>query len=134
MSYDYQQDPNQQGQQYDQNGNPVQGQGQWGQQDPNQQGNSGQQQDQWSQQNQGQQQSQGQGQQYDQNGNPVQGQDQQGEGQDPFGGARQMAGQQVDRAIDQFAGKIPGGQQYAQQAKDAASGILGNLESEAEQP
>jgi hypothetical protein len=44
-----------------------------------------------------------------------------------------MAEQQVDQAIDQFAGKIPGGQQYAQQAKEAASGILGNLESEAEQ-
>ena len=36
-------------------------------------------------------------------------------------------------AIDQFANKIPGGQQYAGQAKDVASGILGNLENQAEQ-
>jgi hypothetical protein len=38
----------------------------------------------------------------------------------------------MDQAIDQFANKIPGGSQYAGQAKDAASGILGNLENEAE--
>jgi len=43
-----------------------------------------------------------------------------------------MAGQQVDQAIDQFANKIPGGQQHAQQAKHAAGGILDNLEGEAE--
>jgi len=43
-----------------------------------------------------------------------------------------MAEQQINQAIDQFANKIPGGQQYSQQAKDAASGILGNLENEAE--
>ena len=36
-------------------------------------------------------------------------------------------------AIDQFANKIPGGQQHAGQAKDVASGILGNLENQAEQ-
>ena len=43
-----------------------------------------------------------------------------------------MAENQVDSAIDQFANKIPGGSQHAQEAKDAASGILGNLEKEAE--
>nr|MDQ2888852.1 hypothetical protein [Chloroflexota bacterium] len=46
--------------------------------------------------------------------------------------ARQMANQQVDQAIDQFAQKIPGGQQYSQQAKDAAGGVLDNLEQEGE--
>ncbi len=47
-------------------------------------------------------------------------------------GARNVAEQQVDQAIDQFAGKIPGGEQYKQQAKDAASGVLRNLEKEGE--
>jgi hypothetical protein len=37
-----------------------------------------------------------------------------------------------DSAIDQFASKFPGGQQYSQQAKDTASGALDNLEKEAE--
>ncbi len=46
--------------------------------------------------------------------------------------ARQAAQQQVDSAIDQFANKIPGGQQYSQQAKDAAGGALENLEQQAE--
>ena len=43
-----------------------------------------------------------------------------------------MANQQIDSAIDQYASKIPGGEQYKQQAKDAASGELDNLEQEAE--
>ena|SRR5947209_5147656 len=74
-------------------------------------------QDQWSQQ---QNQQGGSGQQ------PGQG------GRDQFGGVRQQAKQQMDQAIDQFANKIPGGQQYSQQAKDAADGVLNNLEGEAE--
>ena len=55
-----------------------------------------------------------------------------GQGQGAIHQARQMAGQQVDQAIDQFANKIPGGQQYAQQAKDAASSGLDALENEAQ--
>ena len=46
--------------------------------------------------------------------------------------ARDAAEQQVDNAIDQFAGKIPGGENYKQQAKDAADGILDNLQKEGE--
>jgi hypothetical protein len=38
----------------------------------------------------------------------------------------------VDQAIDQFANRIPGGQQYSQQAKDAAASGLDALENEAE--
>jgi len=111
MNYDYQQDPNQQYQQdnqYEQN--PSQQGNQYGQ-DPNQQNQ--------------------QGNQYGQDPNQ---QNQQGGqfGQGQFSGARQVADQQVNQAIDQFANKIPGGTQNAQQAKDAASGILGNLENEGE--
>ena len=47
-------------------------------------------------------------------------------------GARNAAQNQVDQAIDQFGNKIPGGSQYTQQAKDAAHGILDNLEQEGE--
>ncbi len=46
--------------------------------------------------------------------------------------ARNVAEQKVNQAIDQFAGKIPGGEQYKQQAKDAAEGVLLNLEKEGE--
>ena len=53
-------------------------------------------------------------------------------GQDQFGGARQAAQGQVDNAIDQFANRIPGGGQYAQQAKDAANQGIDNMEQEAE--
>jgi hypothetical protein len=129
MSYDDQQDPNQQGQQQDQYGNQ---QGQYGNQDPNQQGQygnqdpnqQGQQQGQYSNQDPNQQ-----GQQQGQYGN--QNPNQQGQ-QDQFGGIRQQAEQQIDQAIDQFGNKIPGGQQFTQQAKDKVPGLLGDLESEAE--
>ncbi len=47
-------------------------------------------------------------------------------------GARNAAQQQADQAIDQFAGKVPGGKQFSQQAKDAVGGILTNLEHEGE--
>lgn len=47
--------------------------------------------------------------------------------------AKHMAEQQLDQVIDQFAQKIPGGTAHAQQAKDAAAGLLDNLEKEAEQ-
>jgi hypothetical protein len=46
--------------------------------------------------------------------------------------ARDMAEQQIDKAIDQFAQKIPGGTEHVQQAKDAASNILDKMEQEAE--
>ena len=47
-------------------------------------------------------------------------------------GARHTAEQQVNQAIDQFATKLPGGEQYKQQAKDATDGVLRNLEQEGE--
>lgn len=47
--------------------------------------------------------------------------------------ARHIAEQQVDKAIDQFAQKIPGGTEHVQQAKDAASNILDKMEQEAEE-
>jgi hypothetical protein len=46
---------------------------------------------------------------------------------------RHIAEQQVDAAIDQLAQKVPGGTQYTQQAKDAASSVLDKLEGELEQ-
>ena len=123
MNYDYQQDPNQQG--YDPN---QQGQQNY---DPNQQSYDPNQQGQQNQYGQQGKQSydpnqQGQQNQYGQQGQ----QGQQGQGQ--FSGERQQAQQQVDATIDQFASKIPGGQNFSQQAKDQANNALGNLESEAE--
>jgi hypothetical protein len=47
-------------------------------------------------------------------------------------GARNAAQEQADQAIDQFAGRVPGGKQFSQQAKDAVGGILNNLEHEGE--
>lgn len=47
--------------------------------------------------------------------------------------AEQMAEQKVNEAIDQFAQKLPGGENYAQQAKNAADGVLKNLEQQLEQ-
>jgi hypothetical protein len=47
--------------------------------------------------------------------------------------ARHIAEQQIDSAIDQLAQKVPGGTQYTQQAKDAASGVLDKLEGQLEQ-
>ena len=47
-------------------------------------------------------------------------------------GARHAAQEQADKAIDQFAGKVPGGTQFSQQAKDAVGGILENLEQQGE--
>ncbi len=102
-------------------------------QDPYQQGNQGQNYDPNQQQNQGGQQGydpnqQGGQQSYDPNQQGGQQQNQGGQ----FSGAKQQAQQGMDQAIDQFANKIPGGQQYSQQAKDAAGGVLNNLEGEAE--
>ncbi|MGH2484683.1 MAG: hypothetical protein ACRDHE_01595 [Ktedonobacterales bacterium] len=53
-------------------------------------------------------------------------------GQDQLSGAKQQAEDQINSAIDQFAGKVPGGDKVAQQAKDAAAGGLDNIEKEAE--
>lgn len=47
--------------------------------------------------------------------------------------ARHIAEQQIDSAIDQLAQKVPGGAQYTEQAKDAASGVLDKLEGQLEQ-
>ncbi|GCE22680.1 hypothetical protein [Dictyobacter kobayashii] len=49
-----------------------------------------------------------------------------------FQAAREAAEQKIDQAIDQFASKIPGAEQYVGHAKEAASGVLNNLEKEAE--
>lgn len=58
--------------------------------------------------------------------------DQSGQGgSDQIDAARQQAQGQINQTIDQFAGKIPGGDQLSQQAKDAASGGLNRLEEEA---
>jgi hypothetical protein len=53
-------------------------------------------------------------------------------GQDQLSGAKQEAENQINSAIDQFAGKVPGGDKVSQQAKDAAAGGLDNIEKEAE--
>ena len=110
-----------------------------GQQDQSNQGNYGQQQDQSNQGNQGgygQQQDQsnqgGYGQQQDQSNQGNQDQSNQSGQQGSLDGARNVAQNQVDQAIDQFGSKIPGGSQYTQQAKDAAHGALDNLEKEGE--
>ncbi len=47
-------------------------------------------------------------------------------------GARDMAENQVDQTIDQYANKIPGGTGLTQQAKEAVGGILDNLEKDGE--
>ena len=101
--------------QQDQYGNQGNQQDQYGNQ-----GNQGNQQDQYgNQNNQGNQQNQ-----YGNQGNQGQ--------QGVMGGARQMAENQINQAIDQYGNKIPGGSKFTQQAKDAADGALNNLEQEAE--
>ncbi|GAC1662171.1 MAG: hypothetical protein PVS3B1_37760 [Ktedonobacteraceae bacterium] len=47
-------------------------------------------------------------------------------------GPRDMAENQIDQAIDQYANKIHGGSGFTKQAKDAVGGILDNLEKEGE--
>lgn len=53
-------------------------------------------------------------------------------GQDALEGAKQQAEQQVGKIIDEYAGKVPGGDQAAQQAKDTANQAIENLEDEAQ--
>ena len=55
-----------------------------------------------------------------------------GQSGDTLGGLREQAQQKVDTTIDQFAGKVPGGDQVSQQAKDAASKGLDQLEQQGE--
>src|SRR6266700_881637 len=144
MSNEYQQE-DQWNQQQDQSGS--QQQDQWNQQQDqysSQQDQSGkQQQDQYGQPQQdqygnqqqgqyGQQQDQSGKQQQDQYGQSQQDQSQQQDASSP-GGARRMAENQVDQGIDNLANRIPGGEGYSQQAKDAAGGVLDNLENQAEQ-
>src|SRR5436309_1333418 len=107
MNYDYQQ--NQGGS--DQWGNQGQSQDPYQQQQG--QGGSGQSQDPYQQQ-------QGQG------GSDQGQQGGYGQSQDPY-----EQQQQVNSAIDQYANKIPGGEQYAQQAKDITDSGLENLEEQA---
>ncbi len=47
-------------------------------------------------------------------------------------GSSHMAQQKIDSVIDQLSDRIPGGHQYAQQAKDATATALHYLEYEAE--
>jgi hypothetical protein len=49
-----------------------------------------------------------------------------------FGGLRDAAEGRINSEIDQLAGRIPGGDQFSQQAKDAAAQGLGQLEQEGE--
>jgi len=65
-----------------------------------------------------------QGQPYNQQGQPNNGM---------LSSAEQMAEQKVNEAIDQFAHKIPGGENVSQQAKVAADNVLKNLEQQLEQ-
>jgi hypothetical protein len=53
------------------------------------------------------------------------------QGQGPLAAAKQIAYQQISQAIDEFASNIPGGQQLAQPAKKAVSGILDEMEKAA---
>ncbi len=46
---------------------------------------------------------------------------------------KNQAEQKIDETIDQLAQKIPGGTQFSGQAKEAMSGVLDNLEKQAEE-
>ncbi len=50
-----------------------------------------------------------------------------------IGGVHQQAEDKIVGIIDQVAGKVPGGDAFSQQAKDAASGILSQAEAQAAQ-
>jgi hypothetical protein len=50
-----------------------------------------------------------------------------------LGGVNQQAQDRVGGVIDSVASKVPGGDAFAQQAKDMAGGALGGLEQQAEQ-
>ena len=127
MNNEYQENPDQQRNQ-EQFGNPQEPyrqretEGQYG----NQQGQYGNPQEPFNGQ-QGQYGNQGQQGQY---GNPQQGN--QGQQRGMLGGARNMAENQIDQAIDQYANKIPGGSGLTKQAKEAVGGILDGLEKEGE--
>ena len=58
-------------------------------------------------------------------------------GNDPLDGpmdqVRQHIENQIHQAIDAYAGRLPGGSMFADQAKRAASGILDGLERQADQ-
>lgn len=51
---------------------------------------------------------------------------------DSIDGARQMAQDQVDNVIDQYADKVPGGEQFKGQAKETVDGALKNLQQQGE--
>ena len=53
--------------------------------------------------------------------------------QEQMDALKNQAEQKIDETIDQFAQKVPGGTQFSQQAKDAMSGVLDNLEKQAEE-
>jgi hypothetical protein len=50
----------------------------------------------------------------------------------PLDKARQFAESQIHQAIDHYAGRLPGGSFFADQAKRAASGLLDGLERQAD--
>ncbi len=53
--------------------------------------------------------------------------------QEQMDALKNQAEQKIDETIDQFAQKIPGGTQFSGQAKEAMSGVLDNLEKQAEE-
>ncbi len=50
----------------------------------------------------------------------------------PLHGVRQQIDNQIGQAIDAFAGRIPGGERFTPQAKQAISGVLDNLQQQLE--
>jgi hypothetical protein len=52
---------------------------------------------------------------------------------DPFDPLRQATGERADEAIDNVANRIPGGQQYADQARQASGQGLDSLQQQAQQ-
>lgn len=47
-------------------------------------------------------------------------------------GVREQVENQIEKAIDHYAGQIPGGQQFTPQAKQAVDGILDGLQKQLE--
>lgn len=56
-----------------------------------------------------------------------------GLGADQINAAKQQAQQQVDNTIGNLASKVPGGDQFAQQAKQQANSAIDNLSQQAQQ-
>lgn len=57
--------------------------------------------------------------------------EQPGQFDESINSARKKAEERIDHVIDDFAKKVPGGQQFEQQAKDMASGALNMVQDQA---